>query len=581
MTRRALTVECTLATLVALHLRYPYTYLTGDQLLLSLKGSSWADPSAFKGDWFNGNAPQPHWFFDIWTYLGQLLGLLPWTYLLWYLVSVAVFGYATARLAEVWLPDSRRLLAIAIGPLVVLGPLWILGTATPLYATALPHVMGGSLAYLALVAIIVRSPRLAVVASLAAGIAHVQFGAMLVPIIVVAAVLWTGLTKRLRYELFGTAVTLTVLAYVVTKVRGTTASKTDYLAICQGWRNYHCFAAEWDRGAIIAGFAGCALAMFIVVNRWRNWRSVAPVIVMPVVGTVLGVIADRKDVPVFGELARTTNVYRLAALVVPLAVWALVGAAGDKLPLVGRLIVAVPLVFCCSRFLREVFASWGQLERSSHFWPVVIGCGAALLTIVPSRHRGGEHLPRDRVGRGRGVCPRLDIVLVVGFLVVIASASIALRRNGVAELPKVTDPPGAFAHFASEAGARFPPGTTMLVPASWEGWRLWSRQPVVVDCKGLPYGGPPYHEWLRRAVDFYVSAGGTGCVDEWQLLTLRDIQRLSRKYDAPVAVFFQGDPKLSAARSAGWPAVFDSSESGDRADLGDYAVFRVPRSSGS
>jgi hypothetical protein len=580
--RRRLAVACTAATLLALHLRYQYLYLAGDHLVLSLKGISWADPNAFRGDWFNANAPQPHWFFDLWTYAGERLGVLPVAYLSWYVISIAVFGYATARLAEVWLAENRRVLAVAVGPLIALGPLWILGTATPLYATALPHVMGGCFAYLALVAIIVRAPRLAMVSALAAGVTHVQFGAMLVPILVVATLLWPRLPRRRRLELFGVAIALTVLAYAVTKLRGTTASQDDYLQICQGWRNYHCFAAEWSHGAVVAGFAGCALAMLIVLNRWRDWRAVAPVIALPVAGTVIGVMADRHHFPVLGDLAETTNVYRLAALVVPFAAWALVGVAADRLKFPSRLMASVPIVVLCSLFLREVLISWGTLERSSGAWPVVIGIGAAGLALVPAELSNGvrRRFPRFDADDGRRAYGRIGIGLVVAFLVVVTTASLALRRPGATELPDVADPPGAFAHFASEAGRHVPPGTTMLVPASWEGWRLWSRQPVVVDCKGLPYGGAPYHEWLRRAVDFYVSAAGIGCVDQWPRLGLADIERLSKKYHAPVAVFYDKDPKLVAARRAGWREIYNSRQSGDRAALGDYAVFRVPVSSG-
>ena len=374
-----------------MHLRYDYRFLSGDQTVLSIKGISWADPSAFRGDWFNRSAPQPHWFFDVWTFLGERLGVLAGLYLLWYLVSIAIFGFATALLAEAWLPKNRRLLALAVGPLVALGPIWILGTATPLLASALPHVLGGCLAYLALAAIIARSPRLAMGAALAAAIIHVQFGAMLVPILGLAAALWLGLARRVRIEMFITAAAITVIAVIVTKVRGTTASKSDYLQICQGWRQYHCFAAGWTHAAVIAGFAGCALACLVVVNRWRDWRAVAPVILLPVAGTVIGVMVDRRHVAVLGELAQTTNVYRLAALVVPFAAWALVGVAADRLPLWGKIVAAVPLVWASSRFLREYSDPWGSLERLSHAWPVVMGIAAVVISMVPSAP------PRDLV----------------------------------------------------------------------------------------------------------------------------------------------------------------------------------------
>jgi hypothetical protein len=577
--RWLLAAGATVTTLVALQMRYPYRFLSGDHLVLSVKGISWADPNAFKGDWFNQSAPQPHWLFDIWTFLGEKLGVLAGAYLLWFLVSIAIFGYATARLAEVWLPTSRRVLALTIGPIIALGPLWILGTATPLLNTALPHVMGGCLAYLALVGIVVRSPRLAVVAALAAGIAHVQFGAMLVPILIVAAILWSGLARRARAELIGSAIALTVLSYVVTNVRGTTASKQDYLAICLGWRNYHCYAAEWDRGAMIAGFAGCLLALLVLANRWRDWRAVVPVIALPVAGTVIGVLADRHHLALLGDLAEQTNIYRLAALVVPFAAWAIVGVAADRLPTWARLVAAVPIVWGSSRFLREYFISWGQLERPSHSWPVLIGLAGAALSIVPPEATTSLVARFRDLGTeaGRRRYRLVASAVVVVFLFTVGFASWALARDNWTALPDISDPPEALAHFAGGAGELLPPGTRMIVPASWEGWRLWSRQPVIADCKGLPYGGDPYQEWLRRIVDLYVSAGAIGCIDNFNLLTLDDMERLAAKYDAPVAVFKAGDPKLRAARAAGWRELYNTARSGDKTALGDIAMFEVAK----
>ena len=116
----------------------------------------------------------------------------------------------------------------------------------------------------------------------------------------------------------------------------------------------------------------------------------------------------------------------------------------------------------------------------------------------------------------------------------------------------------------------------MIVPANWEGWRLWSRQPVIVDCKGLPYGGRPYHEWLRRAVDLYVSAAGIGCFDQWKLLTLADIERIGGKYNADYAVFYSKDPKLSAARRARVARDLQHVSVGRSSHARDFRSVRAP-----
>jgi hypothetical protein len=272
-------------------------------------------------------------------------------------------------------------------------------------------------------------------------------------------------------------------------------------------------------------------------------------------------------------------VYRLAALVVPFAAWALVGVAADRLPLWGRLVMSVPIVWGASRFLREYLLSTGTLERTSGAWPVIIGLSGAALAIVTPRAAPAlvRRFPNLETTDGRRRYQLLGHGVTVVFLIAITTASFALARPGWTSTLSIDEPPEPLAHFAKAAGKRLPPGTRMIVPASFEGWRLWSRQPVIADCKGLPYGGKPYHEWLERIVDLYVDARGIGCADHWPLLTLNDIERISSKYDAPVALFITGDPKLEAARRAGWHEVYDTAQFGD-SRLKDMAVFRVPQS---
>ncbi|HEV8627661.1 MAG TPA: hypothetical protein VG034_24755, partial [Acidimicrobiia bacterium] len=118
-------------TTVALLFRYGYSFGLFDQTVYSLRGIALADPSAFRSDWFARTVPQPHWLFDVVTYLGTRLGVLPAVYLAYWLAGILAFAVGSVWLTRRFLPD-RPALAAALGPIVVLGPANLLGSTTPL-----------------------------------------------------------------------------------------------------------------------------------------------------------------------------------------------------------------------------------------------------------------------------------------------------------------------------------------------------------------------------------------------------------------------------------------------------------------
>jgi hypothetical protein len=93
-----------------LHMRWGYSAGGMDHLVLSPLGLHWYRPDWFANDWIFANAPQPHWLFDVITWLSAEVGGLKGVavaYLLYWMLSVTAFGLATAILAKAWAPAHR------------------------------------------------------------------------------------------------------------------------------------------------------------------------------------------------------------------------------------------------------------------------------------------------------------------------------------------------------------------------------------------------------------------------------------------------------------------------------------------
>ncbi|MEW6474742.1 MAG: hypothetical protein AB1679_21015, partial [Actinomycetota bacterium] len=94
--------------------RFGYGFGMEDQAVIALKGVARADRTAFVGDWFTAQVPQPHWLFDLVTFAGERLGALPLVYLLWWAASMLAFGLGSAWLARRFIPE-RPWLAVLVG----------------------------------------------------------------------------------------------------------------------------------------------------------------------------------------------------------------------------------------------------------------------------------------------------------------------------------------------------------------------------------------------------------------------------------------------------------------------------------
>lgn len=531
-----LALSAALTSFIVLQLRLGYQFGFGDQAVLSIKGISSTDNTAWINDWFNSNASQPHWAFDLLTYLGERVGALPLAYFLYYLAALVIFGIASAVLAQHWLTGRAQWLALLIGPIVVLGPQSPLGSTTPLLPNAIPHVLGGCLAYLVLALLIVKRPLAASIVAGAVAIAHVQHGANIAVILLIFAVIQSGLSKRDRWTLVAAGMFAGLHAVLATRIRGITGNGDDFLEICALRSPHHCDANTWSAFRMTSGwFLALLIVTLILLLRKTDLRAMVVTTGVPLFGLLVGVWSDRLDVPIFGELAQSTNIYRLVTLLVPFAAWAAV-------------IV--------------ITRSTSEHERS-----MALPFGTALLIMWFGSYSAPADLSQHQYGAMFLAVFTVAIIavtawsyrvkvwmiwlLVAAIVVATVLSWSGLHLRSVQVFPDQNDPRVATGQLIEQAT---PPGSIIAASPSLTWLRYASRRAVVADCKAVPYGGTPWVEYKERIE----ALGGWVCSTSKNVLinlTLEDIQGLQDNFGATHVFVLEGDPKFESAREAGWNLV--------------------------
>jgi hypothetical protein len=565
-----LTTAITVVSALSLYVLEGYVYGYSDHTLLSVKGISWADDSAFVNDWFNERAPQPHWLFDLLTYLGESANQLPGLYFVYTLTGLAFFGFGTALLAHHWLPAERRALVLGVPLLAVLGPRFVLGTFLPFLSQALPNNLGGFMAYAAVAALITGRGRMACVLALATGLVHVQHGVVLGGILGLSALLAKG-SLRSRLPLIGTAGALIVLSVVVSTSRGLTAGNDDMLEACTVGSIGHCNANTWAWVIIRDGLLMIAAASAVAAIRWRDWRTLLPAVIAPALVLTLGLSADRLDWGIFGELAQRLFVYRLGmnlALFVPWLAVLLAAGVGQRLP--SALLRALGAALVSGYWVSAVFTRSAYATQSSdalRLGGFIVGLVLAMPMIIESTVRV--------------VHRRTPLSFSVGPLISWAVAA-TLTTVTVAVISSKTQPGALDVGFRSDDGYvwigqqlenEVPVGSVIAHPPDIEWVRLFSRRAVVGNCRAAPYGGDPWDEYKQRLAALGVD---TTRIYEcprsgYEALGLDDIRALRSRFEATHAAFEAPDPKIAAAQAAQWKLTWYSGPG-----TAPWYVFEIP-----
>lgn len=549
--------------------RYGYRFGDGDQALLSLKGISLADSSAFRNDWFTRHAPQPHWLFDGITFVGERLGALPLVYFAYWALALLAFGTAATWLGRRFFP-SRRWPILIFGPVMAVGPEKVLGSTTPLLGVAVPHVLGGCLALLTLAALLTERWRSAVFAAVLTWLVHVQHGANLAPILVLAAVLATGASRRSRLTMAGTGLLLGLGAALVLNWRGIHSGSDEWLEICVQASPFHCDANSWPVVYLVGGFLLTVVALGWAVAHRRLWRSVVPAVVLPGGGLLAAVLVDRLDVPVLGELAQRSNAYRLAALVLPLAALALLSLVA-RVHATRQPADVATLAILAAFWLTPLDHDSGGGWRAT---PVGLAVLFALLSAIivlalrvlpPARDLASRHLAR------RTNAPVWAFFLLPGALF-LAGAVLANGGFSPVHLGYNRGDPRIAA--ALELGERLPERAVVAAHPAIDWLRAVSRRAVVADCKAIPYGGRLWREYLARMA----ALGGTDCTlgpGAFATLTPADVEGLAGAYGVTHVLLFPSDPKLVYATQH-WRLVWRMGPRDHPLLANGWMVFKLP-----
>jgi hypothetical protein len=525
------------AVVLGLLLQLRYGYLAGndDHLVLSLQGLQWARPGFLTGDWFVRSAPQPHLLFDVVTWWGARTGQLSAGYLAWWVLGLVVGGAGTAVLARAWAPRHPVPASAAVAALMALGPTVVLGTTTPALPIALPHELGGFLAYLTGALLLTRRPRAAAVACVATTVVHVQIGVLVAVVCLLAVGAVWCTQRRWWWPAVSGAVVAGAVAATVLRLRPVAADPDDFVEICRDVIPFHCDATTWPAGQLASGFAVLLAALLTVVLLSRaDGLLWAAVVLTPAAGLTGGVAANRYGIAVLGRLAQSTNIFRLAVLVLPFGAWGLI--AGFARLSRGRRLLWLPPALA---------AGFGWLEPRGGD-AVLAGHSGWVITVLAVAACGvlAAGLPSvPGVVRGVPVAAAAAVLI----LAVSSAGSVRWRPFRPAF---VADP--VLRAMGTMIASHVPPGEVVEAPPSYGVIRLTSGRSLVADCKAVPYGGAAWRDYRARME----ALGGRGACSHggapFTSLPASALISAARRYGAGYLVLPSWDRRVPEAEAAGW-----------------------------
>ena len=542
----------------------PGGYAAGvaDHYVLSPLGLHWADPDRYAGDWFMAAAPQPHWFFDLLTYTGSSLGHLSITYFLFWVGGLLAFGLATTLLVRHWTPRSHWLNAIVFTVVMSTTPWALFGTGTSMISYAIPAVVSGNFVFLFAALLLTGRVRAgAAVASLVA-VVHVQNGAVTAVILVCVLLADRVRTKSWNLVLVaGTASNVAIVAFGLW-LRPVAANPEDFIEICDRIIPYHCAAYSWTSDAMVASVALIVLALTTVAYTARSERGRWMAIVgLPAVGLLVGLLVDHFQVPVLGQLAQSTNVYRLGALIAPFAIFGLL------VPLMKPLGGVAGLFFLLGWTPVMVMSLQGrawQLDDAQS--PLFLTClGLCAVAVAVSRWTVLSTAVR------RSLPPLATAAFAVTFVV----SAIVGDKITVRGLDIIYVPDDSLRSWGQQVEDTVPPGEQLLAPPLATYVRAATYRGVVADCKNIPYGGDSWREWNDRIEDL---GGWEQCVapfSPWYYnnLSPRALDRIAEKYDVHYLVLEEGQlDAVAGLERFGWRVVL-----GPHPGVNNYVMSDVRR----
>lgn len=520
----------------------------GDHFVLSPEGLSWAHPGAFENDWFMQAAPQPHWFFDVITFAGESLGILSLVYALYWACGLLAFATATTMLAFRFAPSAPWSVGLAVTLIAGVSPWMVGGTGSPVIAQPLPAVLSANLIYLLIACFLTQRKILAMVIAPLTAVVHVQQGAIGAILLVGALVAYFVTERKVDWRLAGAlALTAAAVAFGLI-VRPVASNLQDFIQICDQLIPYHCAAHLWTWQNLLSAvglIVLCALSFLLMppkqVPLWLSTIGLATL------GYGLGFLADALRIPFFGEVAQGVNVYRLAAVLLPFALW------GAIVPFIGKMSrrTSIPIVIIWLGGFSALILGTDWIGEVRVRLVLFIGVAIGVATwAVLTRTRG--HLAHAHI-------VSLS-TLSFAILLVLANSLNGGMSVRVPEFRFIADQNlNEWGELVREA---IPEGEVVIASPRTEWFKLATQRAVVADCKDVPYGGTPWDQWNERLEDL---GGWKQCLGPllYDELSAEQLVATADKYDSDFISISPTVPESIPAdlSTLGWELVVEPVES--------------------
>jgi hypothetical protein len=523
-----------LILVAGIQLRFGYGAGLNDQFVLSPLGISWADSTAFANDFFVFSAPQPHIFFDFVTSFGYRIGALSATYFAFWIFTMAVCAIAIRKISQ-FLSPEHVFFTTALGSLfLVAGPVTILGTTTIALPQALPHALGGALVLLMFGFCLEKKWSLAGISVVLASIAHVQQGTVALAIFIFFLALDYYEKRTFQIVSYLLIAIAMVTIFTILSSRPVLGELSDFVRVCNEYIPYHCDSNSWLPNRFVLGICTLGLMLIVATNRkvfgFDHFRLF--VLTYSVGGAAL-LVLEFVNVPFLGELIQGANGFRVFSLMVPLgaisAAWVIVNA--HKLSF-KKLVLGLVSIFV---FLTGA-TDLGFLSRYAFF--VAVFLILFYFKVMDDNAKISAPELRTKASLNGSVALFAGIAIVS-----VISSGLTIPRMDIA--------------FMSDYRKSFKleqivsSGETIAADPTWTWVRLASKRAVIVDCKYLPYGGPPLEEFESRleSIGGYEEiCGGSS----FSTLKPKKIDAWAEEYSADYLLLEKRDKRISELEDLGW-----------------------------
>lgn len=520
LTFRALTIATFVGYLNNWTHQFPIGYSAGlnDHSVLSLEGIKWADPTKFVNDWFMESAPQPHWFFDVVTYIGAVTNQLSAVYFVYWCIGLIAFGFATTILARQWAPNQPFLASLAVTAVISVTPWYVVGSGSIMISQALPTVLAGQFMYLTLALLLTGQRKLIPYFAALIAIIHVQQGAVISIILIATFVAELTKTKKLDFRIvIGSLLSISFTLFGLI-LRPIAANLNDFIEVCEKIIPYHCAAYTWSPSTVVA-FAGlitlAVLTFFLVQTKSRlTWITSVG---LAATGLFSGMLLDHFQIGILGQLAQATNIYRLGVLVIPFTAWGIVYPLFR--PVWNIRFFATSIIWSMALASYFLLGGWGlgSYKVSLYIALCIIAGATVLATLIKFSQISIN---------------TINLLQSIGiFAITISILASAFIAGGIKIRPLDIEfmPDRSLAQWGREVEQIVPVGEIILAPPQSFTFRLVTGRAVIADCKNIPYGGNAWKEWNQRITDL---GGKDKCAGDFNAWDAKQLEDIAKKYES-------------------------------------------------